>query len=351
MGDHPPLRVAWLDAAGPDADIVVSSRIRVARNVEGFPLKAKLSSAQEGELETILVGAIERSRLAQDITYQALKDKGPIDRRLLFERHLISMEHLKSEGHHGVAHTELGDISVMVNEEDHLRIQVLAAGQQLAALLEKIEALDERLAENVSFAFHPQFGYLTSCPTNVGTGMRISVMLHLPALALSKLIEKVFNAVNKMNLAVRGFYGEATEASGDFYQISNQVTLGKTPDDLLSDLEKTIPKIVNYEREVRRGLMEEDERKILDDKVWRAYGILTSARTLSSEEAMQLLSHVRMGVNLGLLKGIELDTLNELFLVIQPGHLQQLERRSLKPEERDIARATYVRERLLGRSS
>jgi protein arginine kinase len=338
--------VAWLDAGGPDSDIVVSSRIRVARNIEGFPLKAKLKGEQEAALESVVVEGIERAKLAPDLSYDALKDKDSVHRRLLFERHLISMEHLKAEGHHGVAYTPLGDVSVMVNEEDHLRIQVLGAGLRLESLLQKIDSLDDQLAEHLDYSFHPQFGFITSCPTNVGTGMRLSVMLHLPALVLSKLIEKVFNAVNKMNLAVRGFYGEATEASGDFYQISNQITLGKTHADLLADLEKTIPKIVSYEREVRRGLVEEDERKILDDKVWRAYGLLASARTISSEEAMHLLSHVRMGVNLGILNGITLETLNELFVVTQPGHLQEREGKALKQEERDIARASYIRERL-----
>jgi len=346
VGEQAQFRVAWLDAGGPDSDIVVSSRIRVARNIEGYPLKVKLKGEQEAELESAVVSGIERAGLAANLSYDPLKDKDPVHRRLLFERHLISMEHLKAEGHHGVAYTPVGDVSVMVNEEDHLRIQVLGAGLQLSALLQKIDGLDEKLAEQLDYSFHSQFGFVTSCPTNVGTGMRLSVMLHLPALVLSKLIEKVFNAVNKMNLAVRGFYGEATEASGDFYQISNQITLGKTPDDLLAELDKTIPKIVSYEREVRRGLVDEDERKILDDKVWRAFGILTSARTISSEEAMHLLSHVRMGVNLGILTSLKLETLNELFVVTQPGHLQQREGRTLKQEERDITRATYIRERL-----
>jgi protein arginine kinase len=236
----------------------------------------------------------------------------------------------------------------MVNEEDHLRIQGLRSGFQLRATWEQVDDIDSRLEKHLDYAFSPQFGYLTVCPTNVGTGMRASVMLHLPALVMTRQIDKVFQAVSKINLAVRGLYGEGTQASGDFYQFSNQPTLGKSEVEIIENIERVVPRIIEYERTVRDGLLEQ-RREVIEDKVWRAYGMLQTARTINSEETMDLLSAVRMGVNLKIIRDVEISTVNELFILTQPAHLQKMERSELNGPERDVTRATFIRNRLAGR--
>jgi protein arginine kinase len=238
----------------------------------------------------------------------------------------------------------------MVNEEDHMRLQVFGPGQDLAGLLEQLRDVDRRVAIAVEYAYHPRFGYLTACPTNVGTGLRISVMLHLPALVYSKEIEKVFNAAAKMKLAIRGFYGEGTSYLGDFFQVSNQVTLGRSPEKLLNDVSKVLPKLVEQEREVRRAILKE-QGKGLEDRIFRAFGVLAYARRINSQEALDLLSQVRLGVCLGILQGPELKVVNELLVMSQPAHIQVLEKRDLKEEERDLVRARYIRQRLSGPSA
>ena len=233
----------------------------------------------------------------------------------------------------------------MVNEEDHLRLQVLHSGYSIRQCWELINQLDDAVEEKISYAFSEEFGYLTACPTNVGTGMRASVMLHLPALAMTKQIDRVFRALQKIQLAVRGLYGEGSQASGDFYQISNNITLGKTEEEIISNIEVVVPTIVNYERTARRGLIKEN-KQTLHDRVSRAYGILRAAQTISSEETMSLLSSVRMGVNLNLIQDLGIDLINDLFIHTQPAHLQKLEGKELEGEDRNIARASYLRRRL-----
>ena len=236
----------------------------------------------------------------------------------------------------------------MVNEEDHLRIQVMLSGFSLDEAWEQINQLDDQLEEQLAYAFSPQLGYLTACPTNVGTGIRVSVMLHLPALVQTKQIDKVFRALQKINLAVRGLYGEGTQAFGDFYQISNQVTLGKSEDELIRNLSDVVPQIIEYERTARQALLNE-RRQHLHDQVSRAYGILKTAQTISSEETMHLLSSVRMGINLGLIDDLAIATVNELFIQTQPAHLQKIQGTELGVEERNVARASYLRSRLVQR--
>jgi len=236
----------------------------------------------------------------------------------------------------------------MVNEEDHLRLQVLRSGLQLEEAWEQINKIDDALESKLDWAFNPRFGYLTACPTNVGTGIRVSVMLHLPALKLTGEIEKVFRAAKDMRLAVRGLYGEGTEATGDFYQISNQTTLGKTEDDIISDFKHlVIPKIIDYEHHARKTLLN-DRTTALDDKCCRALGILRTARLMASEETLFLLSHLRMGINLGRIKDIDVKTINELFLLTQPAHLQKLAGKKMEGDVRRAARAEYIRQRLNG---
>jgi protein arginine kinase len=235
----------------------------------------------------------------------------------------------------------------MVNEEDHLRLQVIRSGLQLDEAYDEIDRMDTALEGSLNFAYSPQFGYLTACPTNVGTGLRISVMMHLPAAALSKQMDKVLQSLQRLNYTVRGFYGEGTQPLGDFYQVSNQITLGKSERDIISELKRVIPEILKFERQWRHKLLEDEPRR-LEDRVWRAYGVLKHARRITSEEATDLLSALRLGVTLNVITGIPHKVLNELFIFTQPAHLQKIERKILDPEERDSVRAEFIRRRLEG---
>src|SRR5438876_11643157 len=329
------------------SEIVISSRIRLARNVAGSPFLARASRHQRQHLETKIRDIILNAQIAPQTLYVDLDSAPEIDRTLLVERHLISKPHAAAEGARGVAIGEDETVSIMVNEEDHLRIQVLRSGLQLEEAWEQINQIDDRLESKLDWAFHPRFGYLTACPTNVGTGIRVSVMLHLPALKLTGEIEKVFRAAKDMRLAVRGLYGEGTEATGDFYQISNQTTLGKSEEEFISDFKHlVIPKIIDYEHQARRLLVKE-RTVALDDKVWRAMGVLRSARMISSEDTLSLLSHLRLGINLERIKDIDLRTINELFLLTQPAHLQKL-RGKMDGDTRRATRAEFIRSRLNG---
>lgn len=338
----------WLRGNGPMSEIVISSRIRLARNVSGYNFLTKCTRNQRNSLEHKVRDAILGANLSAQTLYVDLQDAPEIDRQLLVERHLISKQHAAGEGARGVAVGDSETLSIMVNEEDHLRLQVLRSGLQLEEAWEQINEIDNKLESTLDFAFHPRFGYLTACPTNVGTGIRVSVMLHLPALKLTGEIEKVFRAAKDMRLAVRGLYGEGTEATGDFYQVSNQTTLGKSEDDIISDFKHVvIPKIIDYEHHARRTLLN-DRTAALDDKVFRALGVLRSARLMASEETLFLLSHLRMGINMGRIKDIELKTLNELFLLTQPAHLQRLIGKKIDGDVRRAARAEFIRQRLNG---
>ena len=336
----------WLRGSGPMSEVVISSRVRLARNVKGYPFLTCANRAQRRELETRIRETILEAELAPATLYVDLEQASDVDRELLVERHLISKHHAAAEGARGVAVGQDENLSIMVNEEDHLRLQVLRSGLQLDEAWEQINHVDDVLEEELEFAYHNRFGYLTACPTNIGTGIRVSVMLHLPALKLTGEIEKVFRAAKDMRLAVRGLYGEGTEATGDFYQISNQTTLGKEESEVLDDFKHSvIPKIIDFEHHARRTLR--SERAVaLDDKVFRALGVLKSARLLSSDETLFLLSHLRMGIHLGRIKDVEIKTLNELVLMTQPAHLQKLMGKKLDGDERKAARAEFIRRKL-----
>lgn len=335
----------WLRGTGKESDIVISSRIRLARNVTGFPFLSRANLRQRKEVEALLRETVAKSEITKELSYVNLNTATTVDKLLLVERHLISKEHAEGDGERGVAFGKTETISLMINEEDHLRIQVIRAGFELKNTWAVIDEIDNCLSEKLNFAFSSRFGYLTACPTNVGTGMRASVMLHLPALGMTKHIEKVFNAVGKLGLVVRGLYGEGTKVSGDLYQISNQFTLGKTESEILSIIESVIPRITSYERMARKALVLESKEQ-LEDRIWRSYGMLKTARMITSEEILQLLSQVRMGVNLGLINDIEMKTLNELFILTLPGHLQKLQGCELDSTQRNIIRASFVRKRL-----
>lgn len=335
----------WLRGAGPESDIVVSSRIRLARNLAAFPFTNRASAHQKAEIEILLRDRVGKLDLDPGLNYFHLPTLATLDRQFLVERQLISRELANTEGPRGVAISASENISLMVNEEDHLRLQVMRSGFALDEAWQEIDRVDDVLEQKVSYAFSEDFGYLTACPTNVGTGMRASVMLHLPVLVMTKHIEKVFRALQKINLAVRGLYGEGSRASGDFYQISNQVTLGKSETTILSEIREVIPQIITYERQARNTMVRET-RQALHDRVARAYGTLCSATMMTSEETMDLLSSVRLGINLGLLDEVSVATVNELFLHTQPAHLQKLMGASLDGEERNSVRARYLRTRL-----
>ncbi|MFN4259975.1 MAG: protein arginine kinase [Gemmataceae bacterium] len=335
----------WLRGTGPESDIVISSRIRLARNLAAFPFTNRASHHQRGEIESLIRERVAMLELEPRLQYLNLPGLSLLDRQFLVERQLISRELATAEGPRGVALGQTETVSLMVNEEDHLRLQVMRSGLALDQAWQDIDRVDDLLEQRVTYAFSEEFGYLTACPTNVGTGMRASVMLHLPALVLTKQIEKVFRALQKINLAVRGLYGEGSRASGDFYQISNQVTLGKSETTILTEIREVIPQIITYERQARQTLVQE-RRQFLQDRVSRAYGTLCSATMMTSEETMDLLSSVRLGINLNLLEDLNIPTVNELFIHTQPAHLQKLMGTPLDGEERNAARARYLRTRL-----
>jgi len=336
----------WLRGEGPESDIVISCRIRLARNLAGRHFLTRASEKELQEIEEELGGYLREREGRFSRHYFRMAGISEVDRHVLVERHLISREHMAGEAGRAVAISDDERLSVMINEEDHLRIQVLRSGLRLAEAWKEIDELDTEISERFEFAFSPKWGYLTACPTNVGTGIRVSVMLHLPALVLTKEIEKLFRAVGKINLAVRGLYGEGTQAYGDLYQISNQTSLGKGEEKLIENIESVVPGVISYERKAREHILEAN-RVETEDRMWRAIGVLKSARLLSSEEAMHLLSAVRLGASLGILPALPGGALNEIFLLTQPAHLQKMVGRELSPAERDLARAAYVRDKLI----
>ncbi|MEM6457990.1 MAG: protein arginine kinase [Planctomycetota bacterium] len=341
----------WLRGAGPQSDVVISSRIRLARNLAGYPFVARANRRQRYEVLDACRRQITNKRLADNIIWVQLSDATATDRQLLVERHLISRQHAssKNEVPRGVAVGGDETFAVMVNEEDHLRIQVLRSGNQLTEAFDQINRIDDVLEEKLEFAYSRRFGYLTACPTNVGSGLRVSVMMHLPALKLTGEIDKVKRAARDMHLAVRGLFGEGSEALGDLFQVSNQTTLGKTEQEILADFEHTVvPQIVSYEKQAREALLRQREDQ-LDDKVHRAWALLNAARVIGTEEVLQLLSHVRLGVNLGRLDCVDIRTINELFLLTQPAHLQRLTGAEMDPATRRVARARLIRQRLAAR--
>lgn len=335
----------WLRGSGPESDIVISSRIRLARNLADFPFVRKCTLQDRDSIEQSLRECLGASDAFRNVTYLDVDSLSNVDRQFLVERQLISRELSEGDGPRGVAIDPQEKYSLMINEEDHLRLQVMNSGLDLKTAWEQINALDDLIEQRVTYAFHDRLGYLTACPTNVGTGMRVSVMLHLPALVITRQIEKVFRSLQKISLAVRGLYGEGSQAMGDFYQISNQITLGRAEEELISQVSDVVPAMIDYERRAREFLIKESQ-KDLHDRVSRAYGILCTAQTISSEETMMLLSSVRMGVNLGLIEDVEIPTINQLFIHTQPAHLQKLRGIELDTVDRNIERALYLQRHL-----
>jgi protein arginine kinase len=339
----------WLRGVGPESDVVMSTRIRLARNLADFPFIRRCSDIDRANIEAIACERMRRQARLAALAYVSVAGLEQVDRQFLVERQLISRELADATGARTVAIDPNERMSVMINEEDHLRIQVMNSGFDVTAAWQQINELDNLIEGQVNYAFSDRLGYLTACPTNVGTGMRVSVLMHLPALVITEQIEKVFRSLARLNLVVRGMYGEGSQAMGDFYQISNQLTLGKTEEDLVARVAEVVPVVVSYERKARDFLVNENQHDLFD-QVSRAYGTLQSAQQISGEETMQLLSRVRMGVNLGLIGGVELPTVNKLFIHTQPAHLQKLARAPLNSNQRNIHRATYLQNHLKPRT-
>jgi len=350
----------WLRGEGELSDVLLSSRVRLARNLAGRLFATKATRRDRQATLDISREWLMRAELVPQLIWVDLHASSPLDRALLVERHLISKNHSKGKGTNpnddprGVAISVPDErLSIMINEEDHLRIQAIRSGLALTHAWSDIDSIDDKIESQLDYAYSPRFGYLTACPTNVGTGVRMSAMLHLPALRLTGELEKVKRAAQDMSLAVRGFYGEGSEAVGDLFQISNQTTLGKSEQQIVQDLEGDIlPKVVEYERLARRELLAK-RRVGLEDQVWRAWGALAHARLMNTDEAMQALSLVRLGVTMGLLRTPsdfpDLRTVNQLMLLVQPAHLQRAVGRELDQEQRRVARASLLRAKL-GRS-
>lgn len=339
----------WLRGSGPESDIVMSSRIRLARNVADFPFIRRCSDIDRANLESTIRESMKRHPRLAELDYVNVALLEQIDRQFLVERQLISRELSDAEGARSVAIEKEERLSVMINEEDHLRIQVMHSGFDLQNAWERINELDDMIEGQIRYAYHQQYGYLTACPTNVGTGMRVSVLVHLPALVITQQIDKVFRSLQRINLVVRGLYGEGSQAMGDFYQVSNQITLGKTEEDLVRRVSEVVPVLINYERKAREYLINENQHDLFD-QVSRAYGTLQNAQQISSEETMHLLSRVRMGINLGLIGNVEIPTINKLFVHTQPAHLQKLTRAILSNSQRNIERANYLQSHLRPRT-
>jgi protein arginine kinase len=359
----------WFNGSGPLADIVISSRIRLARNIDGHKFLSHCSTTEKtailDELKDVLMGL----DLGDKVFYISVDKASALNRHFLVERHLISRHLAFGKGPRGVVMAQREFFTAMINEEDHLRIQVLKAGCQLSECYRQINRIDDMIEQKVSFAFSPQYGYLTACPTNLGTGIRVSVMLHLPALKMTGQIEKFFNAAKDMGLAVRGLFGEGSEAVSDLYQLSNQVTLGQSESNIVSQFENAIiPEIIEYEKEARSHLLAK-KPDILDDKISRAMALLQNAHLISSQEALFLLSHLRLGINMykhmgastpaieklhTLCDSVEADktrqvtitTINRLFMLTLPAHLQLNYGKPLDPNGRDALRAKIIRSTL-----
>jgi len=330
---------------GPYNKIVLSSRVRLARNVKGMPFPGWAKKPDRVKALDAVRPAVESLPQMSDSFSESMDNLTVLDKNILVERHLISREHAAKNAGSGLVLNREESLCVMINEEDHLRMQALRPGLQLRQAWHAIDQVDSKLEKKMEFAFTPALGYLTACPTNVGTGIRVSAMLHLPGLVLAEQINQIIQAVNKLGLAVRGLYGEGTEALGNVFQVSNQMTLGETENDIVERLNKVLAQIIEHEENARSMLLEKKPKTVYNH-IGRAYGILANAHSISSKETLNLLSLMRLGVDLGLFTDLERWQVDELFITTQPAHLQRVHSEKLSAEERDLFRADMLRERL-----
>jgi protein arginine kinase len=336
----------WIRGEGGGNRIVITSRLRLARNLERYPFPGWAKKAERERILSVIQPCVSAlPEMATAIINDSMDHFTSLEKQVLVEQHLISREHAAKNAGSGLVVNKPRTISVMINEEDHLRIQTIKSGLQLKLLWKMIDKIDSELEGKLDFAFSPEIGYLTACPTNVGTGMRASAMLHLPALVLSDQISQIIKAVNRIGLAVRGLYGEGTEALGNLFQISNQMTLGETEGQIIERITKVIGQIIEHEENARAKLLQDRARTVANE-VGRAYGILQNSYAISSKEVLNLLSMLRLGVDLNLFPDDMRMTVDELFIRTQPAHLQKDYERKLTTEERDSIRADLLREKL-----
>ncbi|MCW2277855.1 protein arginine kinase [Heliophilum fasciatum] len=338
----------WMEGTGQESTYVISSRVRLARNLQGMPFPHALSTPLANDLVQQVKTAVvdDNDTTTEPLYFIDLKKIAPLDRGILVDKHLISPQHAEEADGRGLLISADESIAILINEEDHLRVQSLLPGLQLDAAWQRASSVDDRLEAKLDFAFNERLGYLTACPTNVGTGLRASVMMHLPALVLTNQASRQLNSLAQLGMTVRGLHGEGSEATGHLFQISNQVTLGRSEEEIISNLAVVTRQLIDQERLARHMLQKETQMQ-LEDRIFRAYGLLTSARILSSQEAMSQLSYVRMGVDLGLIPDVAPAVLNEMLVLTRPAFLQKAAGREMNPLERDIQRATLMRARLL----
>jgi protein arginine kinase len=330
---------------GPHDRIVMSSRVRLARNLKDAAFPGWAKKPERVKVLDTIRPAVESLPEMKDAFSEAMDNLGALDKQILVERHLVSREHAAKGAGSGVVLNREETFCVMINEEDHLRMQALRPGLQLRQAWNAIDHLDSELEKKLDYAFDSDLGYLTACPTNLGTGIRVSAMLHLPGLVLAEQINPIIQSVNKLGLAVRGLYGEGTEALGNVFQVSNQMTLGENESAIVERLEKVLSQIIEHEENARQTLLEKKPKTVYNH-IGRAYGILANAHSISSKETMNLLSLLRLGVDLELFPGTARSLVDELFLTTQPAHLQKQLSDKLSAEERDLLRSDMVRERL-----
>ena len=330
---------------GPHNRIVMSSRVRLARNLRGLAFPGWAKKNERIKALDLIRPAVESLAQMENAFSESMDNLTVLDKNILVERHLISREHAAKNAGSGLVLNRDESLCVMINEEDHLRMQALRPGLQLKQAWSAIDQIDSKLEKKLDYAFTPDLGYLTACPTNLGTGIRVSAMLHLPGLVLAEQINQIIQAVNKLGLAVRGLYGEGTEALGNVFQVSNQMTLGEAEADIVERLNKVLSQIIEHE-ENARGLLLEKKPKTVYNHIGRAYGIMANAHSISSKETMNLLSLMRLGVDLGLFPDLERWLVDELFIITQPAHLQKRYSEKLSAEERDLLRADMLRDRL-----
>jgi len=335
----------WLKGTGPESDIVISSRIRLARNIDGLKFVDWSDAETKKKVVKISKQAISPGNYMKDSIYLDMSELSPLDRQFLIERHLISREHAVDAEHKSVFISGNEIVSIMVNEEDHLRLQVIQSGLVLNQAWKIMTDIEKDIEINLKFAFSDEWGYLTACPTNTGTGLRASVMMHLPAIVITSQINNLINALSKLGLTVRGFFGEGTIAAGNFFQISNQVTMGRSEEEIIDNLTRVVRQIVSQERGSRRFLRVK-KKDIVEDRISRAYATLEAAHIITSSETIDLLSLVRLGIGVGIIKKLDIQRLNKLLMLIQPAHLQKLAGIESSSSERDIKRAELIRERL-----
>lgn len=337
----------WMKDGGPDDDIILTSRIRIARNLQDMPFPILETDSHADEVIRLVKQALDSKSVRGVGEFETVRcsEMSALDRYVLVEKHLMSRDLADQVKHGAIALTPDEVMSIMINEEDHIRIQCIMPGFRLQEAWNLASQVDDALEDHLPYAFHERYGYLTACPTNVGTGIRASVMMHLPGLVISGQINRLLSAVSQVGLTVRGMYGEGSEAVGNLFQVSNQMTLGESEEEIIGNLSSVVHQLIDHERSARKALMRQN-RTELEDRVCRSFGILAYARKIDSKETLQRLSDVRLGIDLGVIRGVSAGILKELMVMIQPAFLQKYFNEELAPGERDTRRAALIRERL-----